>query len=68
MESLHRAPLHHGFYNGVCGGLHQQAPVPVGVQGAGELLETTVVHWTGAGSAANRSRHCLDSLPDKSRD
>lgn len=37
MESLHLIPLHHGFYDGVGGGL-QQALVPVGVQRVGELL------------------------------
>lgn len=62
MESLHLIPLHHGFYDGVGGGLHQQALVPIGVQWVGELLRATVVCRTGAGPAANRGCHCLNPL------
>lgn len=61
MESLHLIPLHHGFYDGVGGGL-QQALVPVGVQWVGELLEATVVSGTGAGAAADGGGHRLDPL------
>lgn len=62
MESLHLIPLHHGFYDGVSRGLHQQALVPIGVQWAGELFRPTVVCGTGAGSATNRGCHRLNPL------
>lgn len=62
MESPRLTPLHHGFYDGVGGRLHQQTLVPVGVQGAGQLLQAAVVCRTGAGAAANGGRHRLDPL------
>lgn len=67
MESLRLIPLHHGFYDGVGGGLHQQALVPVGVQRAGELLEATVVCGAGAGPAANRGCHRLNPLQERKK-
>lgn len=66
MESLRLIPLHHGFYDGVGGGL-QQALVPIGIQRVGELLETAMVRWTGAGSAANGGCHRLDPLQGTDR-
>lgn len=66
MESLRLIPLHHGFYDGVGGGL-QQALVPIGIQRVGELLETAMVCWTGAGSAANGGCHRLDPLQGTDR-
>lgn len=67
MESLRLIPLHHGFYDGVGGSLHQQALVPVGVQRVGELLEATMVCGTGAGPAPNRGCHRLDPLQEGRR-
>ncbi len=64
MESLRLIPLHHGFYDGVGRGFHQQAFVPVGVQRAGELFEATVACGTGAGPAANRGCHRLNPLQE----
>ena len=62
MESLRLTPLHHGFYDGVGRGLHQQTLVPVGVQRVGQLLGATMVCGTGAGPATNRGGHCLNPL------
>lgn len=62
MESLRLIPLHHGFYDGVGRGLHQQTLVPVGVQRVAQLLGATMVRRTGAGPAANRGGHCLNPL------
>lgn len=45
MESLHLAPLHHGFYDDVAWRL-QPATVPVGVQRVGELFGAEVVFRT----------------------
>lgn len=65
MESIHLLPLHHGFYYGVGGTLHQQALVPIGVQRVGKLLGAAVVCWPGTGPAANRGRHCLNPLQQR---
>lgn len=68
MESLHLIPLHHGFYDGVGGGLHQQALVPIGVQRVGKLLGATVVSRTGAGPATNWGCHRLNPLQEGRRE
>lgn len=67
MESLRLILLHHGFYDGVGGGL-QQALVPVGVQRVGELLQATMVCRTGAGPSTNRGCHRLNPLQEGKMD
>lgn len=68
MESLHLIPLHHGLYDGVGWGLHQETLVPIGIQWVGELLGAAVVSWTGAGPTTNWGGHRLDPLQSGGRD